>query len=182
MCVFSPYCFILIIINIQWNDWDLEKWAKQFFDQPPPPLKLATLWVYLATVRQHSTFKIKRWEVEDKKASCQCEWQSVNHTVKLKSESMTRTVSVTVSPTCEYTTPLYPALTPQPLEDMLKLTAETLLYCQCIYLLHRTYKFADNNSAITRYLTADEWRLTCWLIWCVASTNMTSPFCILKTG
>ena len=29
----SLYLFILIIINIQWNDW-VEKWAKQFLDQP----------------------------------------------------------------------------------------------------------------------------------------------------
>ena len=32
----SPSFFILIIINIQWNDW-AEKWAKQFLDQHPPP-------------------------------------------------------------------------------------------------------------------------------------------------
>ena len=34
----SPYFFILIIINIQWNDW-VKKWPKQFLDQHPPPLK-----------------------------------------------------------------------------------------------------------------------------------------------
>ena len=35
---FSPHVFILIIINIQWNDW-VEKLAKQFLDQHPPPLR-----------------------------------------------------------------------------------------------------------------------------------------------
>ena len=47
MCVFSPYFFILVIINIQWNDW-VEKWAKHCFSTstptpPPPPLKLCYL-------------------------------------------------------------------------------------------------------------------------------------------
>ena len=32
LCAFFIF-FILIIIHIQWNDW-VEKWAKQFFDQP----------------------------------------------------------------------------------------------------------------------------------------------------
>ena len=33
--VCSPYFFILIIINVKWNEW-IEKWAKQFFDQHLP--------------------------------------------------------------------------------------------------------------------------------------------------
>ena len=33
--IFSPDFFILIIINVQWNEW-VEKWAKQFFDQHLP--------------------------------------------------------------------------------------------------------------------------------------------------
>ena len=32
---FSPYVFILIIINVKWNEW-IEKWAKTFFDQHLP--------------------------------------------------------------------------------------------------------------------------------------------------
>ena len=32
---FSPYFFILITINVKWNEW-IEKWAKQFFDKHLP--------------------------------------------------------------------------------------------------------------------------------------------------
>ena len=41
-CVFSIFFHTdhNIYIYIQWNDW-VEKWAKQFFDQPPPPLNTA---------------------------------------------------------------------------------------------------------------------------------------------
>ena len=61
--VFFSIFFILIIINVQWNEW-VEKWAKQFFDQHLPlrhaddmVLIAVTIWRILSQGSQRTVKK-----------------------------------------------------------------------------------------------------------------------------